>query len=138
MPFYAILKNNIVKQVIGCDNSSLVPLPTDEQYIEVDTLYDADKLYFDGTSIQTRPPEPAPLVKWDYTNNVWIDYTTDDYYLNLIREKRNKLLLESDWTQLPDVSLDTKQAWAVYRQQLRDMPENQQDVKNPVWPTPPV
>jgi hypothetical protein len=55
-----------------------------------------------------------------------------------IREKRNQLLVESDWTQLPDVALATEQktAWAVYRQQLRDFPEKC-DPLNPIWPTAP-
>lgn len=37
-----------------------------------------------------------------------------------IRQKRNKLLLASDWTQIPDCTVD-KQAWATYRQALRDI-----------------
>lgn len=37
--------------------------------------------------------------------------------------KRNRLLAESDWTQLPDSPLPDagRAAWATYRQQLRDM-----------------
>lgn len=53
-----------------------------------------------------------------------------------IREKRTVLLTECDWTQLPDSSVD-KQAWANYRQELRDLPSSN---KNPfliVWPIPP-
>jgi hypothetical protein len=40
---------------------------------------------------------------------------------------RNWLLLMSDWTQLPDAPCDA-QAWADYRQQLRDLPAD------PNWP----
>ena len=36
--------------------------------------------------------------------------------------KRNELLEASDWTQLPDTPAD-KEAWATYRQALRDLPE---------------
>lgn len=55
-----------------------------------------------------------------------------------IRTKRNQLLTECDWTQLPDAPLtaEQKQAWAVYRQALRDMPETC-DPCNPVWPMKP-
>lgn len=37
---------------------------------------------------------------------------------------RNRLLAETDWTQLPDVPLsaEKKAEWAVYRQALRDLP----------------
>lgn len=44
---------------------------------------------------------------------------TDEEKINLVRLYRNNLLMASDWTQLPDSSVD-KQAWAVYRQELRD------------------
>jgi hypothetical protein len=41
-----------------------------------------------------------------------------------LRRIRNRLLRESDWTQLMDSPLaeEKKQAWAVYRQLLRDLP----------------
>lgn len=46
------------------------------------------------------------------------------WLLNELRSSRNLKLMQSDWTQLPDVPLtDAKKAeWAVYRQQLRDLP----------------
>jgi|YNPBryunderm2012_1023409.scaffolds.fasta_scaffold62590_1 hypothetical protein len=42
-----------------------------------------------------------------------------------LREERNRLLAESDWTQMPDAPLDerTRQAWREYRQALRDLPQ---------------
>lgn len=77
-------------------------------------------------------------------------YTRDDhdqYQHNLslagIRQRRNRRLAESDWTQMPDVPLSAEQksAWQTHRQALRDitatlpdmMPENYQ----PSWPIPP-
>ena len=53
-----------------------------------------------------------------------------------IREKRDDLLLETDWTQNPDVPETTKAKWQVYRQALRDVP-SQSDPYNITWPTPP-
>jgi hypothetical protein len=43
---------------------------------------------------------------------------------------RNSLLLQCDWTQLPDVDLTTAQVgeWRIYRQELRDLPSL------PDWP----
>jgi hypothetical protein len=38
-----------------------------------------------------------------------------------MREIRNGLLADSDWTQLPDATCD-REAWATYRQALRDFP----------------
>jgi len=42
--------------------------------------------------------------------------------LQELREKRNKLLAESDWTQMSDVVLADKEDWKMYRQALRDLP----------------
>jgi hypothetical protein len=38
-----------------------------------------------------------------------------------MRMARNSLLTASDWSQLPDAPVD-RQAWATYRQALRDFP----------------
>ena len=53
-----------------------------------------------------------------------------------IREKRDDLLLETDWTQNPDVPSTTKEKWQTYRQALRDVP-SQSDPYNITWPTKP-
>jgi hypothetical protein len=54
------------------------------------------------------------------------------------REKRNLLLKESDWTQLSDVVLSNKTAWATYRQYLRDI-TNQAGFPNSInWPVAPT
>ena len=49
--------------------------------------------------------------------DVWID----------IREDRDNLLAESDWTQGADspLSVSKKTEWATYRQELRDLPTEQ-------------
>jgi len=57
------------------------------------------------------------------------------------RTNRNKLLDESDWTQMNDSPLDTagKTAWATYRQELRDLPDhaNWPHLADEDWPTKP-
>lgn len=40
-----------------------------------------------------------------------------------MRKHRNRLLLESDWTQTADNPISNKAAWATWRQQLRDFPK---------------
>ena len=42
--------------------------------------------------------------------------------LKYLREERNAMLTESDWTQTPDVPDAIKTAWKTYRQELRDLP----------------
>ena len=63
---------------------------------------------------------------------------------DIIREKRDLLLKESDWIGLTDVSLINKEAWQTYRQALRDLPANSTpeldengELTNVTWPTPP-
>jgi len=53
-----------------------------------------------------------------------------------LRKKRLRLLNKTDWTQVPDAPVDAA-AWAVYRQQLRDLPANTTDPRNVEWPEPP-
>lgn len=53
-----------------------------------------------------------------------------------LRMYRNRLLAQSDWTQLADSQVD-KAAWATYRQLLRDIPDTVSLPFFVVWPTPP-
>ena len=55
-----------------------------------------------------------------------------------LRQERNQLLAESDWTQSRDVILSNDAEWAAYRQALRDLPANTEDPLEPVWPTKPA
>ena len=54
-----------------------------------------------------------------------------------LRQRRWTLLSRSDWTQIADVPARTRRAWAGYRQQLRDLPQNTRDPRNPTWPEAP-
>jgi hypothetical protein len=57
----------------------------------------------------------------------------DAMNLSQVRNQRDQLLAQSDWTQMPDspLSPEVKAAWAQYRQELRDLPENLlSDVEN--------
>lgn len=53
-----------------------------------------------------------------------------------VRGQRARLLFESDWTQLPDASVDSA-AWATYRQALRDVPTQTGFPTEVSWPTAP-
>jgi hypothetical protein len=64
---------------------------------------------------------------------------TEVLLMAVTREERNKKLLMTDWTQLPNAAGLTqpqKDEWEVYRQSLREFPETV-DLSNIVWPTPP-
>ena len=55
-----------------------------------------------------------------------------------LRAERDRRLASSDWTELPSAAnrVDAD-AWAEYRQALRDLPAAVEDPDDPVWPTPP-
>ena len=53
-----------------------------------------------------------------------------------VRIDRNKRLAETDWTQLADSTAD-KEAWATYRQALRDVPTQAGFPWNVQWPEQP-
>lgn len=50
-----------------------------------------------------------------------------------IRSQRDQLLKESDWTQVADAPVD-KEAWATYRQSLRDITTQETFPVSVVWP----
>ena len=59
-------------------------------------------------------------------------------YWNDVIIKRNGLLVESDWSQLRDVSLPDNTQWVSYRQTLRDIPQTYaSDPRLIVWPVKP-
>ena len=55
--------------------------------------------------------------------------------MELLREKRNNLLAETDHLALADATLTDEMR--AYRQALRDLPANTIDPANPTWPTKP-
>ena len=67
------------------------------------------------------PEQPSPNHVFNYTTKQWEDPRTPETEWPVVRAQRNALLSASDWTQLPDVPLATKEAWAAYRQALRDV-----------------
>ena len=100
-------------------------------------VFDPATHFFDrrtGT-VQAMPPKPEGYYAWDYTARAWVP---DPVHADLeARQRRYALLLESDWTQLPDVPLATKDAWAAYRQALRDLTDQPGYPLTIEWPARP-
>jgi hypothetical protein len=76
--------------------------------------------------------ERAVRAEWESAFNPSPEQQTQDAR-GAIRHERDRLLRESDWTQLADSPVD-KARWAIYRQQLRDLPANTPDPAKPNWP----
>jgi len=61
---------------------------------------------------------------------------TDTQKLEQVRLWRNSELARTDWTQVADAPVNAE-AWATYRQALRDLPATI-NLANPVLPDPPA
>ena len=61
----------------------------------------------------------------------------DEWLFERIRNWRNSQLKASDWTQVLDAPIN-KDAWAEYRQQLRDLPATVSDPSKIIFPEPPT
>jgi hypothetical protein len=61
---------------------------------------------------------------------------TNEQKWEQIRLWRNAQLANSDWTQVSDSPVD-KNAWATYRQALRDLPEQGELADDAVFPVKP-
>lgn len=95
---------------------------------------------------ETCPGLFVPMA-WKIENNTWVVASPDaiegeEIYLreqkaSEVRAQRDKLLAASDWTQLPDVALSDKTEWATYRQELRDVSQQEGFPFNVIWPQPP-
>ena len=96
-------------------------------------------IYWDDKS-QTQPTEDEVTAK--------IAELETAEPLRLLRVERNKLIAETDWTQLKDISLDSirEKNWKEYRQALRDLPNGSTpklnsygdlDMSSVTWPDKP-
>jgi len=57
-----------------------------------------------------------------------------------LRDARNKLLADTDWTRMDDNGLDDddRELWGIYRQELRDITETYSSLDDVVWPEAPA
>lgn len=84
--------------------------------------------------------KPNKHATWDHVTSAWV--WDIELLLADVRAARNGKLRQCDWTQMPDSPLNQEQkaAWATYRQELRDLPENCSGITSlddVVWSTPP-
>ncbi|AUW07606.1 hypothetical protein C1N51_28660 (plasmid) [Vibrio campbellii] len=57
-----------------------------------------------------------------------------------IRQRRDVLMTQTDWTQIPDAPLspEKKEEFAAYRQALRDIPQVYNNPDDVIWPQKPT
>ena len=113
----------------------VVPKPTPFMRVgEGERIVNYNPPALDENLYLATPVTPVPADVMDVSFAV--EPRPDEEVWPVIRARRAALLAESDWTQLPDVPLPTKEAWATYRQALRDI-TLQPDPHNIIWPTQP-
>lgn len=104
------------------------------------TQYVVDGVVYDYTQAEMAAKSTVPFgYKWKMPERVVVKDLADALIeANLAATAialRNKLLAESDWTQLPDVHEGTTPLqWRVYRQGLRDVPQQEGFPNSIVWP----
>ena len=60
-------------------------------------------------------------MNYDLSSTLDLEEVPAEWWAERMRLHRDRLLKESDWTQVADAPTD-KTAWATYRQALRDFP----------------
>lgn len=125
--------NGQVTKVVGCDNiqDQLAP---NESYIQGD--YPDNQYYIQNSTPVELPVKPNEYCVFNYDTKQWVDPRTHETQWRVVRSERKQRLVACDWTQLSDISTETKTLWEPYRQALRDV-TNQPDPFNIVWPTKP-
>ena len=123
-------------------NVSLPSQLTDESLVEWDMYVviptpmpnDYTKNITEGTPVLTDGVYYQNWIQTDASQSE-IDYRLETQWF-IIRETRNELLTECDWTQLSDIPSETKVIWSEYRQSLRDI-TSQTNPFNITWPVKP-
>ena len=120
--------------------------------------------YFTRALEELKPNSEWAVTGDQYSRLTWLDKTqtkpTEDEVIakiaeleaaepfRLLRIERNKLIAETDWTQLKDIDLDIirERNWKNYRQALRDLPSKstpklningELDMNSVTWPDKP-
>ncbi len=128
-----------IRVVLTCSEIDL-PLNYDaEKESFLQENIDGSKYYIDvlTNTLVAIPEKPNLWFDFDFTTKQWVGNEVRARFD--VNERRKKLLIASDWTQLPNNPLSTEKqtAWATYRQELRDITNQSEYPLNVTWPTKP-
>ena len=121
------------EQVLSYDEIQAVLSLYPESSIEQKFFSPAKYYYNNGFYLI--PEQPSDDYVWNKESCCWVLSVERQTQSALFQ--RNRLLFESDWTQLTDVPQATKMAWVDYRQALRDITTKEGYPFNVIWPTKP-
>jgi len=119
-------------------NEIELQLGEDELYLE--GSYNDDAYYIaDGEPVEMPARPDSPYAEFNYTTKDWV--LNSNLAIIDVRNKRQQLLLLSDWTDTLSAKTrlgdDLYNQWQAYRQALRDITEQAGYPFEVVWPTPP-
>ena len=131
---YSELTGQILKIVQTTDID--LQLQDGESYLEGEI--DDSAFYIANGEAVAIPPQPDEYSVFDFTTKQWVQ--SENLAIADVLPKRQRLLYATDWTQIPNNPLTTEQqaAWATYRQELRDIPQQSGYPFNVVWPVAPT
>jgi hypothetical protein len=139
--YYTIFSKNTgaIRVVLNCSEIDL-PLNYDaEKESFLQENIDGSKYYIDvlTNALVEIPEKPSLWFDFDFNTKQWVGNEVRAKFD--VNERRKKLLLASDWTQLPNNPLSTEKqtAWTNYRQELRDITIQSGYPFDVVWPTKP-
>lgn len=125
--YIAKIENGQVVNIVDSAQVFGAQIPTSQMLVE--NSYLKVNLYREHNRLTEKLVPSQPYVEefWVYTVEVQ-PMTAEEIQaaknsaMAQIRSDRNKLLLQSDYTQIPDNPDPRKAEWATYRQTLRDLP----------------
>ena len=142
---YNTLTGEISSNVFTHSSDNISPYPPEFTYLEVAEPIDNGKFYLNLETKETAafPDRPDFKHTWNWVTKTWEDPRTEEQKYNqaanTVKEKRAKLLADSDWVVIraTDTVTPIPQDWQTYRQQLRDITQQPEFPYNVVWPVKP-
>ena len=95
-----------------------------------------EKIIVDGNIIEVDENDAKHSTQHGYTQSQIETQLAEELAVE-VRSERNRLLIETDWTQGRDVVLSNDAEWKTYRQALRDLSSQSGFPSNVTWPTKP-
>lgn len=121
-----LTSQDLPKDIVLVNTNIPAPIPSTFEKLELATVPKFDEQY--GSWILSRTITNMTEEEKSYK----LERIKD-----MVRAERNRLLILSDWTQVADAPVN-KQAWADYRQTLRNITSQQGFPLDIQWPVQPV
>lgn len=127
-----------ISRTVSTDEDIVLQLSEDEDYIEGE--YSGNSNYIDSDKqVIAIPDRPNVYSDFDFTTKQWV--VNQNKAIFDILQKRQKLLVASDWTDTLSAKTRLGDAlynqWQTYRQALRDITDQAGYPLNVEWPTAP-